>query len=280
MTPYASIVIPTHDRAGTLGCAVEAALSQSIPDIEVLIAGDGCTPAVRAVANSWADQDKRVRFLDLPKAPHRGVANRNTAVHSARADRIFYTDDDDLLLPHHVETLGPALDESDVVDTPMVSVREDDGTVDLGILDSGHPLFRNMLANGQYKGMWDTHLAHRRSAYIEAGSAWSKVRGNTESVVKQMLSHFAGDSRVVWRTLERVTALSFQGSPRVGMPDTERVNELRPWQGRIESATLEQEIRQSGSYAFHAARLEEALIKCNVPDRDDLIDHVLRRRPG
>ncbi|MBI2213851.1 MAG: glycosyltransferase family 2 protein [Acidobacteria bacterium] len=198
-TPYGSIVIPTHDRDTTLALAVRSAPSQSVRDVEVIIAGDGCTPAVRAVALELAREDRRVRFLDLPKAPLRGGANRDVAVRSAAASRIFYNDDDDLLLPHHVELLGEALNDADVVDTPVVSVCTE-GRVAIGLHDSGHPVQRRLLVEERFKGVFDTHLAHWKRTYTDRAGAW--LEAPDHRAVLHMLKSFAASSEVRWTTLD------------------------------------------------------------------------------
>ena len=40
----ASILVPTHDKPETLPLAVDSALRQTVPEIEVIVIGDGVTP--------------------------------------------------------------------------------------------------------------------------------------------------------------------------------------------------------------------------------------------
>src|SRR5881628_341303 len=42
-----SVIIPTHNRAGIIGRAIESALEQSYPNIEVIVADDGSTDDTR-----------------------------------------------------------------------------------------------------------------------------------------------------------------------------------------------------------------------------------------
>lgn len=266
--PYASVVIPTHDRATTLGYTVRSALHQSIADVEVLIAGDGCTPVVRQVAEALVREDRRVRFLDLPKTPYRGAANRDHAVRAARADRIFYSDDDDLLLPHHVEVLGAALDRADIVDTPVASV-DLEGGIHLGLLNSGSPLQRQLLAEGRLKGVFDTHLAHRKSAYVDRPAAW--LAATDHRVVLHMLRGFAADQQLRWETLQRVTALSFHGAARVAMPPDARAAELASWAERVAGRGIEAWACSAGGRCVHGLAAATAL-----RDRADSLDGLLR----
>lgn len=273
---YASIIVPTHDRADTLPYALRAALAQSINDIEVIVLGDGCTPQVRRVAETFARDDARVRFLDLPKAPLRGAANRHHAVQAARSERIFYTDDDDLLLPHHVEALGSALDHADVVDTPAVSVNTD-GTVMLGVHDSRHPALREMIKAEKLKNVFDTHLAHRKSAYLKGPGAW--IQSTDRRVVLHMLKSFANDPNLEWRTIPRITALSFHGMCRLGMPVNERARELKDWASKVSRADCENDLIENGSYSFYAFRLFSALRSMKIPDVSELASGWLHQEP-
>ncbi len=250
--PYASILIPTFDRASTLASSIRSALWQSEPNIEVIVVGDGCSAACRSIAAEAVRTDARVRFLDLPKAPFNGAANRDIAVRTARAERIFYNDDDDLLLPHHVAVLGEALDRCDVVDTPTVSVRPD-GRIDLGLHDSSHPAMKTLLRDGAFKSVFDTHLAHTKAAYLRQGAPWADAPDRRS--VLHMLKGFASDVQTSWHTMSRITALSFHGARRVTMPAWQRRAELERWERLADDERLEGTLRRSGSYAFHVSRM-------------------------
>ncbi|MBC7768857.1 MAG: glycosyltransferase family 2 protein [Phycisphaerales bacterium] len=256
--PYASIIIPTHDRAETLPYSLRSALGQTVHDIEIVIVGDGCTAEVRAVAEGFANADSRVRFLDLPKAPMRGAENRHQAVLSAQSPRIFYNDDDDILLSHHVEVLGAALDDVDVVDTPPVSINLD-GAISLGIHNSASAAVSAMLQQETHKGVFDTHLAHTKSAYQTGDGAW--IKASDRRVVLHMLKHFGANPSIKWKTVQRATALSFHGMCRAGMRGSDRASELRNWEKQIlDGPDFERRARGEGSYVFHGARLIHALI--------------------
>lgn len=159
--PYASILVPTHNRA-TLANAIDAIQRQTVTDIEILIIGDGVSEVVRSLARKLAAGDPRVVFLDWPKMPGRGGRNRDKAVHLARGERIFYCDDDDLFLPHHVETLGAALDDSECADTQAASVSLC-GYVQLALANHRRGLVRDALASGRARAIFDTHFAHRKA---------------------------------------------------------------------------------------------------------------------
>jgi len=106
----ATVLIPTWRAPLTLGRAVRSALRQTVHDLEVLVVGDGVEDEIRAGIIALCDEDSRVRFLDLPKAPARGEANRDAGVRAATGDAIVYLADDDLLMPRHVENVLAGLE--------------------------------------------------------------------------------------------------------------------------------------------------------------------------
>ncbi|HEY8210653.1 MAG TPA: glycosyltransferase [Myxococcaceae bacterium] len=96
--PLVSIGIPTYQRAAYLQEAIESALAQRYPRIEVLVSDDGASEEVRRVAEAAAARDARVRYWRNPRTL--GLAgNWNAIVQQARGDFVALIGDDDRLLP-------------------------------------------------------------------------------------------------------------------------------------------------------------------------------------
>ncbi len=105
-SPRVLVIVPTHDHPWSLDLAVESALAQTVPNIDIVIIGDGVGDDTREVAARLLDADDRIRFIDRPKSPSRAEHTRHEVISSSDADFVTYLGDDDLLFPDHVETMA------------------------------------------------------------------------------------------------------------------------------------------------------------------------------
>ena len=91
-----SVVIPTWNRAGLVGEAVESALGQEGGDLEVIVVDDGSTDGTAEVIDRRFGN--RVMLLQMPTRSGVGAA-RNEGVCQATGDLLAFLDSDDLWLP-------------------------------------------------------------------------------------------------------------------------------------------------------------------------------------
>lgn len=107
--PSIAIITPTLGRT-TLPRTLESCWWQLGPDDEWLVVGDGPQPAARALVERLGDS--RARYLEVrqPRSAY-GNAQRNLAMHAARAGWFLFLDDDDELLPGALDAVRQRLQQ-------------------------------------------------------------------------------------------------------------------------------------------------------------------------
>lgn len=96
MTPRLTIAIPTVNRARLLGRAIESALAQTSPDIEILVSDNGSTDETPAVVERYAGRGLRVfrHFSTMSAAKH-----GRFLMEQARGEYFLGLSDDDFIEP-------------------------------------------------------------------------------------------------------------------------------------------------------------------------------------
>jgi len=107
--PTVCVVLPTHARPHTIGCAITAVLRQTYPHFALHVVGDGCDDATEQLVRAVGDP--RVCFHRFPKARGYGYANRNRVLRAASESIVAYASDDDLWFPDHLELALRALED-------------------------------------------------------------------------------------------------------------------------------------------------------------------------
>jgi len=101
-----SVLVRTRDRPRLLAEALESVARQTRPPLEVVVVNDGGEPVGHILA-SFAKR-LTIRHVSHPVALGRAPA-ANAGVTVAQGRWIALLDDDDLFLPHHLETLSQAV---------------------------------------------------------------------------------------------------------------------------------------------------------------------------
>lgn len=111
----ASIIIPCYDAEDTVQAAVESALAQTAPDIEVICIDDGSDDGTLERLSVLAAGDGRIRLSTGANAGP-GAA-RNSGIDAADGAWLVFLDADDTLEPNAVESIIAAGEssEADVV---------------------------------------------------------------------------------------------------------------------------------------------------------------------
>lgn len=99
-----SVVIPVHNTEEYLPRCLESICSQTLRDIEIICVNDGSTDCSADVIRRYANEDARIRVVDLPR--NKGVSNaRNTGIDHAVGKYIYMMDSDDWVDKDHLSVL-------------------------------------------------------------------------------------------------------------------------------------------------------------------------------
>lgn len=109
-SPLVSIIIPCYNAELFVGEAIESALGQTYPNVEIIVIDDGSTDGSLDVISSFGD---RIRW---DTGPNRGgCAARNRGIELARGKFIQFLDADDLLYAEKIEKQVVTSRHADVV---------------------------------------------------------------------------------------------------------------------------------------------------------------------
>lgn len=95
-----SVVIPSYERAGFIGRAIESVLAQTYQDFEILVVDDGSADGTRDVVSSF--RDERIRYVRHEENKGAAAA-RNTGISDAKGEYIAFLDSDDEWMPEKLE---------------------------------------------------------------------------------------------------------------------------------------------------------------------------------
>lgn len=101
--PLVSIGLPTYNRAEQLKRAIESALAQDYPNIDVVISDNASTDGTQALCEELCRRDSRVRYIR--QSTNSGMAgNHIAAFKHARGDYYMVLGDDDWIDSSYVST--------------------------------------------------------------------------------------------------------------------------------------------------------------------------------
>lgn len=103
----ATILINNYNYGLYLADAIQSALSQTYPSVEVIVVDDGSTDNSREIINSFKDQVTAVLKENGGQA-----SAINSGFRRSRGEFIFLLDADDTFMPHKVSTVINALESS------------------------------------------------------------------------------------------------------------------------------------------------------------------------
>lgn len=104
-SPLVSIIIPAFNYERYVARAIESALVQDYPSVEVVVVDDGSTDGTAAVAKTF-----EARGVTVVSQENQGLAAaRNTGIRHSKGDLLFFLDADDYLEPGAISRLSTEL---------------------------------------------------------------------------------------------------------------------------------------------------------------------------
>lgn len=100
--PLVSVCVVSHNHVNFIGEALNSALSQDYPNLEVVVADDASTDGTPDVILDYTRQYPG-RVIFLPSESNQGfIANGNRVLHVCRGKYLAFLDGDDVFLPNKI----------------------------------------------------------------------------------------------------------------------------------------------------------------------------------
>lgn len=113
-SPLVSICIPTFNGEEFLSEAIASALSQTYPNIEIIISDDGSTDRTVEIANSFREKTP-TRFTVIPHENYGLARNWNFCISRAKGKYIKFLHQDDVLEPDCVKEMLTVAEQDDEI---------------------------------------------------------------------------------------------------------------------------------------------------------------------
>ena len=107
-TPLVSVLLTAYNREAYLAASIESVLAQTWGDFELIVVDDRSTDGSVEVARRYERLDPRVRVV-VNERNYGQFANRNHAASLATAPYLKFHDSDDVMYPHCLGVMVPAL---------------------------------------------------------------------------------------------------------------------------------------------------------------------------
>ncbi|MBP9151283.1 MAG: glycosyltransferase family 2 protein [Flavobacteriales bacterium] len=99
-TPFFSVIIPTYNRAGSIGEAIQSIRSQTFTDFEVIVVDDGSIDGTKEIVSKIAEEDTRIHYIHQHNQERSAARNNGIAI--AKGTYICFLDSDDIYKPYHL----------------------------------------------------------------------------------------------------------------------------------------------------------------------------------
>lgn len=115
MKPLVSVLIPHYNYIQYVPKAIDSALGQTYPNVEVVVTDNQSTDGAVAILRERYRDEPRVRIIENER--NLGMTgNFNRALEHARGEYILWMSSDDFMLPTHVERLQAVFEREPAID--------------------------------------------------------------------------------------------------------------------------------------------------------------------
>jgi glycosyltransferase involved in cell wall biosynthesis len=247
--PRATIIVPTFNHGPLLRLAVESARRQSERRLEIIIIGDGATPATHDTAVALAETDERIRYCTYPKDSSKGERHRHEVLARAQGEIVCYLADDDLWTATHIETMLDLLLTGSGHDfgTTLMVRWTPAGALALGpagFVQLARPVHRRLFmqpTSGFASGL--SAVAHTLAFYRSLPRGWHTTPAGipTDGWMWRQCLEQEGTRAI---SLRRATVVNFHSPPRRFWPIDRRLAEMSEVFELLNSGTLDSGMRR------------------------------------
>jgi glycosyltransferase involved in cell wall biosynthesis len=154
--PTISAIIPAYNAAAFIGSAIESALAQTCPPVEIIVVDDGSTDDTAEVVRQFAEP---VRLLTQTNGGP--AAARNHAARAASGEWLAFLDADDLWLPQKLEREIAFISDASVAIVHCLAEGQEEKLAIPDDVDFERLWTRNCISNSS--------VLLRRTAFEQAG---------------------------------------------------------------------------------------------------------------
>lgn len=233
-----------------------------------MVIGDGISEETRESLAPLLSVNERLHLVDRPKSIRHGEEYRDEVILDSSAEYITYLCDDDLLLPHHLETMLNVIEGVDFANPFPVFIRPD-GSIFPMAMDLGFPGALDWHLNPKIRrnSVSLTGVMHTRKSYLRLKQGWRPAPTDrwTDHFMWQQFFTTPG---LTFRTSPRSTTAKFPANLR-GSDSPEQLNlELSTFTDmmRRPEFSVEWDARVAEAVRYEAVRLqiENDLVRNNV----------------
>ena len=167
-----TILLPVNRPPHMLAHAIRSVQAQYGASFEMFVICDGAPDATADCAQSFADNDPRIRVLRFEKGQRHGEAHRHTALADARGTYVAQIGDDDIWFPGHLVALRQLLRRVDFGNLLQADILAD-GTHHLHVGDLSDLRFRRAMLSANFSFFGPSSAGYRLSAYRKLQMGWS-----------------------------------------------------------------------------------------------------------